>query len=53
MVGRFVEEKEVGDLVGEPGEHHSALLTVGELLDGGGLSFSSDAITTCRQDTIS
>ena len=29
MVGRFVEEEEVRDLVGQPGEHNATLLTVG------------------------
>lgn len=45
MVGGLVEEEHVGHLMGEVGKHHPALLTVRELLHGGGLRLSCDAVT--------
>ncbi len=37
MVGGLVEQQHVGGLPGQPGEDDAATLTVGQLLDGGGL----------------
>ena len=46
VVGWFVEEKHVGHLIREVGEYHPTLLTVGELLHGGCLRLSCDAVTS-------
>ena len=46
MVGGFVEEEEMGNLVRDVGEHNSTLLTVRELLDGSCLGLACDSIPT-------
>ena len=46
MVGGFVEEEEMGNLVRDVGEHNATLLTVGELLDGSCLGLACDSIPT-------
>ena len=46
MVGGFVEEEEMGNLVRDVGEHNSTLLTVRELFDWSCLGLACDSIPT-------
>ena len=46
MVGGFVQEEEMGNLVSDLSKHYSTLLTVGKLLDWSCLGLACDAIPT-------
>ena len=46
MVGGFVEEEEMRNLVSDLSKHNATLLTVRELLDRSSLSLACDSIPT-------